>query len=28
LFERIEGLETGPARRIELPLSLIERKSA
>jgi DNA-binding LacI/PurR family transcriptional regulator len=28
LFERIEGLETGPARHIELPLSLIERKSA
>ena len=28
LFERIEGLETGPARHIQLPLSLIERKSA
>lgn len=28
LYERIEGLETGPARRIEVPLRLIERQSA
>jgi len=28
LFERIEGQETGPARRVELPLRLIERQSA
>ncbi len=28
LYERIEGLETGPARRIEIPLRLIERQSA
>ncbi|MHB8627574.1 MAG: LacI family DNA-binding transcriptional regulator [Aggregatilineales bacterium] len=28
LYERIEGLETGTARRIEIPLRLIERQSA
>ena len=27
LFDRIEGRETGPARRCEIPLRLIERQS-
>jgi len=27
LFERIEGVETGPGRSFEIPLQLIERQS-
>jgi len=27
LFERIEGIETGPGRSFEIPLKLIERQS-